>query len=814
MEAVQEAEEEGETTDKSDAGHKPDVFVTSPTPAKPAINGIASGQPLQNIAPGEAASSAPVAEPTEAAKLAAAEQVIRSVAKPESQATIANAVGPGQAPMMQSRDSVISTASRPYTPGMDNFVTPPSTPPPSSPTQQKSDAFLAKQPSIHSLRGQSSSEGLVMAPVATVEQPVTGELGDGLVMQPAPTGTGQDSALQHSSSPQQTSDILIAAGSLPRPSAETGPLRLDSLSLLNTHYASYTARSLAGTIFALFDYEHATVHARLTHNGWATYEEVRAVFDPALSESDEFRRRSFTWHFPPGFNGAEIQLAVRLEDGATNQTFWDNNDGLNYIAKISAPSRPARNPSRSPNSLTDSPSQSGHATPVAGSGATLPSQPALTVPPRVLLMRTQSDESESPNVLYDPKRLSMMSVDGQIPAPSQPQPQVQQRHKMGAEQQGEPARPVSTNMYQVPVSQVPFPPAHAYTHSQQGHGHATQHAGLSSYHRPAISMSATSTTSSSPRTTPTASLNGDSRLTPATSAATTFQQQPQAIPKHVLQGQASSDRLSGYQQPSSRAQSTVSRGSFDSTNQTFHYPSSRTSAQQASLSHQGQPRGAHGMASAMDQHPAIANDLSGMYMNGQNGQLQPTQEMIGRTLSTRSDARSQGGMSAMTLPSARRETTQMTVPKTLPGSAIAAGIAVLPSTSSTMRALTLTSNAAQTLNRSFFRNNQKKTLRQNPKTGDELTSNAVLTYGNLTPVPLKIRSDECLVQVFAAALDFWDRKKVEILTERGQGYGFVPGRAFVGKVIETGSAVDVSKVKKGDFVYGVKDLTKVSRMTL
>ena len=168
----------------------------------------------------------------------------------------------------------------------------------------------------------------------------------------------------------------------------------------------------------------------------------------------------------------------------------------------------------------------------------------------------------------------------------------------------------------------------------------------------------------------------------------------------------------------------------------------------------------------------------------------------------------------MTLPSARRETTQMQVPKTVPGSAIAAGIVVLAHTSSTMHALTVTSNAAQTLNRSFFRNNQNKTLRQNPKVGDGLTNNATITFGNLTPVPLKIRSDECLVQVFAAALDFWDRKKVEVLTERGQGYGFVPGRAFVGKVIETGSAVDVAKVKKGDFVYGLKDLKKVCRLSI
>lgn len=213
------------------------------------------------------------------------------------------------------------------------------------------------------------------------------------------------------------------------------------------------------------------------------------------------------------------------------------------------------------------------------------------------------------------------------------------------------------------------------------------------------------------------------------------------------------------------------------------------------------------MQSAMDQHPAIANDLSSMYGSGQNGGIQPAPEMANRSYSVRSDARSQGGFSNMTLPTARRETTQMMVPKTVPGSAIAAGIVVLPHTSSTMHALTVTSNAAQTLNRSFFRNNQNKTLRQNPKTGDG-PINVAITFGNLTPVPLKIRADECLVQVFAAALDFWDRKKVEVLTERGQGYGFVPGRAFVGKVIETGSAVDVAKVKKGDFVYGLKDLKK------
>lgn len=293
--------------------------------------------------------------------------------------------------------------------------------------------------------------------------------------------------------------------------------------------------------------------------------------------------------------------------------------------------------------------------------------------------------------------------------------------------------------------------------------------------------------------------------------------------------------------PPSRAHSISSRASGDSTNAPFHYPSSRVAAYQASALQQQSglrrrnSRDLHGTPDMPNIMTAFENkermgsgpdDLSGIYTSHagdtSNSSLPNGSAVVMHVRSPTSDAgsvggQSQGGMSTMSVPAAQRVNTKME-PKPFSISALTNGKVILPTSNSTMRALTLTSNATQTLNRSFWRNNTQKTLRQNPKLPDHLNgklgSSATITYSNLTPVPHKVRGDECLVQVFACALDFWDRAKVEILHTRGQGYGFVPGRAFVGKVLECGNDVDPNKVKRGDFVYGLADLRKVSILQL
>ena len=129
----------------------------------------------------------------------------------------------------------------------------------------------------------------------------------------------------------------------------------------------------------------------------------------------------------------------------------------------------------------------------------------------------------------------------------------------------------------------------------------------------------------------------------------------------------------------------------------------------------------------------------------------------------------------------------------------------------TMRALTLTSKPAQNLNRSFFRNNANTPLRQTPsQLSRQRPTTALIATSNVATYPQEVGPDECLVQVLTSAIDFWDRAKVEILTSRGQEYGFIPGRAFVGRIIQGGNSLDPVEVKTGDLVYGLNDLKKVS----
>ncbi|KAH7105427.1 hypothetical protein BKA62DRAFT_689670 [Auriculariales sp. MPI-PUGE-AT-0066] len=83
-----------------------------------------------------------------------------------------------------------------------------------------------------------------------------------------------------------------------------------------------------------------------------------------------------------------------------------------------------------------------------------------------------------------------------------------------------------------------------------------------------------------------------------------------------------------------------------------------------------------------------------------------------------------------------------------------------------------------------------------------------LAFTSVLPPPSKFGSNQVVVQVWAVALD---RLDALIVTERaskgdGSGYGFIPGRGFVGRVVETG--VEVSNVKNGDWVYGIFEVKK------
>ncbi|KAK4052098.1 hypothetical protein OIV83_002392 [Microbotryomycetes sp. JL201] len=86
-----------------------------------------------------------------------------------------------------------------------------------------------------------------------------------------------------------------------------------------------------------------------------------------------------------------------------------------------------------------------------------------------------------------------------------------------------------------------------------------------------------------------------------------------------------------------------------------------------------------------------------------------------------------------------------------------------------------------------------------------------LTYSTLQPLPKKVKSDEVMVQVFAAGLDRLDIERTKEMASRQDGFGFVPGRAFYGKVLDTG--IEIKLVKRGDLVFGLMPMKKSSTLS-
>ncbi|KAM0787962.1 hypothetical protein ACM66B_006166 [Microbotryomycetes sp. NB124-2] len=86
-----------------------------------------------------------------------------------------------------------------------------------------------------------------------------------------------------------------------------------------------------------------------------------------------------------------------------------------------------------------------------------------------------------------------------------------------------------------------------------------------------------------------------------------------------------------------------------------------------------------------------------------------------------------------------------------------------------------------------------------------------LTYSTLQPLPKKVKSDEVMVQVFAVGLDRLDIERTKEMASRPDGFGFVPGRAFYGKVLDTG--IEIKLVKRGDLVFGLMPMKKSSTLS-
>ncbi|OCB84527.1 hypothetical protein A7U60_g8513 [Sanghuangporus baumii] len=95
-----------------------------------------------------------------------------------------------------------------------------------------------------------------------------------------------------------------------------------------------------------------------------------------------------------------------------------------------------------------------------------------------------------------------------------------------------------------------------------------------------------------------------------------------------------------------------------------------------------------------------------------------------------------------------------------------------------------------------------------PKTPSHLLGSLPrpLSITSHTRPPTKVHSNQVLVQVYAVALDGLDDRIVSEKSARKDCYGFVPGRSFVGRVVEAG--FEVNNVAKGDWIIGLLDVRK------
>ncbi|KAG8923297.1 hypothetical protein FRC00_006426 [Tulasnella sp. 408] len=109
------------------------------------------------------------------------------------------------------------------------------------------------------------------------------------------------------------------------------------------------------------------------------------------------------------------------------------------------------------------------------------------------------------------------------------------------------------------------------------------------------------------------------------------------------------------------------------------------------------------------------------------------------------------------------------------------------------------------LSRSFTSSNKSKEA----ETPARLQSGVehALAFTTSTSTPSKYGPSQMIVKIFASGISELDRLVVrsKVRAKADEGYGFVPGRAFVGRVIETGW--EVNDVRSGDWVMGLTELS-------
>lgn len=94
-----------------------------------------------------------------------------------------------------------------------------------------------------------------------------------------------------------------------------------------------------------------------------------------------------------------------------------------------------------------------------------------------------------------------------------------------------------------------------------------------------------------------------------------------------------------------------------------------------------------------------------------------------------------------------------------------------------------------------------------PRHMREKESVSPLAFSARLSPPSRLPPSQVLVQIFMVGLDGLDALVVQDKASGGAGYGFIPGRGFVGRAVECG--FEVRNVCKGDWVFGLLDLHKV-----
>ena len=133
-------------------------------------------------------------------------------------------------------------------------------------------------------------------------------------------------------------------------------------------------------------------------------------------------------------------------------------------------------------------------------------------------------------------------------------------------------------------------------------------------------------------------------------------------------------------------------------------------------------------------------------------------------------------------------------------------------TRTTMQTIAVSSGAFPSRNKSTRRrtstdtSSEKRSSLDVPEHLQDELNLTTLSLTAHTPPPRKISSTQVLVQVIAVAIDDMDKLLLRERVRHENAFGFVPGRAFCGRVVECG--YEIKKMRKGDIVFGLQDSRK------